>query len=554
MDRSTLFSDARAWLAQDPDPETRQALSDSLHAAEGGDEAAIAELESAFGDRLAFGTAGLRGEIGYGPNRMNRVLVGQAAAGFAKFLLERTEKPSIVIGYDGRHNSEAFARDTAELMAAVGIQAFLMPRMLPTPVTAFALRYLDLTAAVMVTASHNPAKDNGYKVYLGGADEGSQIISPADEQIAEKIEQIAANVSVLDLPRSDVYSLVPETVIEAYIAQTATALPTGAHDISYVYTAMHGVGWETAHALFLKAGFPEPVVVEEQRDPDPDFPTVPFPNPEEPGAMDLSFAWATEAEADLIIANDPDADRLAVAIPAGDGWRRLTGNEVGSLLGESIATKHQEGTPGALACSLVSSPILGKIAQRYGLDYAETLTGFKYVNRVPNLIFGFEEALGYLVTPQLVRDKDGVSAALAFLELAAELKAEGKTVHDALDEVVAEYGCYASDQVSVRVTDLSEIGRIMGKVRSEAPTAFAGIAVADSDDLSEGKGDWPPADVVRFWLEDGSRVIFRPSGTEPKLKVYLDVVSAEGTVEERYAAASEKLAAIKAEIQEFVAS
>ncbi len=552
-----LLTAAETWQAQDPDPDTSLELGDLITRASAGDAKANAELEARFAERLAFGTAGLRGEMGAGPNRMNRVLVSQAAAGFAAYLLDTFEQPTIVIGFDGRYKSLDFAKDTAEIMAAAGVRALLMPRELPTPVTAFALRHLDLSAAVMVTASHNPGKDNGYKVYLGGADAGSQIISPTDQVIAGYIDDIALNVKVQDIPRSEDYDLVSEAVIDAYVDETVATLAPGPREINFVYTAMHGVGWEVAARVFTDAGFALPTIVAEQISPDPAFPTVPFPNPEEPGAMDLSFALARQIDAELIIANDPDADRLAVAIPdlsVEAGWRRLTGNEVGALLGEHIASVlPAEDRPGkTLAQSLVSSPLLGRIAERYGLGYVQTLTGFKFVNRVPGLIFGYEEALGYLVDPDLVRDKDGVSAAAAFLVYAAALKAKGKTVADALDDIVDAYGRYDSDQVSLRVDDLSQIARIMRGLRENPPTEFAGISVSRTDDLLTGFEDLPASDVLRYYLTDGSRVIFRPSGTEPKLKVYLDVASVDGTRAERYAGAAHKLAELRAAVTAIV--
>jgi len=337
----TTLDDAKAWRDQDPDPVTRAELEALIADAETGDAAAVAALRDRFDSRLAFGTAGLRGELGAGPNRMNRVLVSQAAAGFARFLVGRESHPSVVIGYDGRVNSDVFARDTAELMAGAGVRAILLPRALPTPVLAFAVRHLGASAGVMVTASHNPPRDNGYKVYLGGRDQGSQIVAPVDGEIHEAILQVATTTSIDQLPRSTDFETAGEEVVDAYVAATVSLVPRGEGapartTVPFVYTAMHGVGWEVARRVFLDAGLGEPTVVAEQIEPDGAFPTVAFPNPEEPGAMDLSYATATRAGAQLIIANDPDADRLAVAIPdasAEAGWRRLTGNEVGALLG-----------------------------------------------------------------------------------------------------------------------------------------------------------------------------------------------------------------------------
>ncbi|QXE28990.1 phospho-sugar mutase [Microbacterium paraoxydans] len=523
------LAQARAWLRQDPDPQTRDELAGIVTRAASGDEAAVAELDDRFGSRLAFGTAGLRGALGAGSNRMNRVLVSQAAAGFAAYLRERAAgaTPTVVIGYDGRRNSRVFAQDSAELFAGAGLRAILLPRLLPTPVLAFAVRHLGADAGVMVTASHNPPDDNGYKVYLGGADAGSQIVAPADAEIAAHIQRVADSGDVRALPRSTAYETAGEDLVQAYVAATAAVAPApaGARRLRWVYTAMHGVGWETVARILDAAGYPRPIVVDEQLHPDATFRTVSFPNPEEPGAMDLAFARARRAKADFILANDPDADRLAVAIPdetSADGWRRLTGNEVGLLLG-ARAARAADGTPGAsLACSLVSSPGLGAIAAQHGLDFHETLTGFKWISRAPGIVFGFEEALGYLVNPETVRDKDGISAAVAVLGLAAEAQERGLTLADLVREVGDTYGHFASAQVSVRVADLSLIGTVMLSLRSLPPTQIAGRSIASAEDLLQSAPGQPSGDVLRYRLSDGSRVIVRPSGTEPKLKVYID--------------------------------
>lgn len=563
-DTPELLAEARAWMAQDPDPETRDELDALIVAAEAGSAEAIADLHSRFDERLAFGTAGLRGAIAAGPNRMNRVLVAQAAAGFARWLLEHAEggTPSVVIGYDGRKNSDVFARDTAELMAGAGIRAVLLPRLLPTPVLAFAVRHLDVSAGVMVTASHNPPNDNGYKVYLGGEDNGSQIVSPVDAEIAAHILEVAQG-SVADLPRSDRYEIAPDDVEQAYIdATVAVAVTETPRDVvSFVYTAMHGVGWRTAREVFARAGFASPTPVSAQIDPDPAFPTVAFPNPEEPGAMDLSFQTAREAGADLVIANDPDADRLAVAVPdpaSPDGYRRLSGNEVGALLGwraAEIAVERadERGAFGTLACSVVSSPALAAVAHAYRLDFADTLTGFKWVSRAPGLVYGYEEALGYLVNPDTVRDKDGISAAVALLDLANGLAADGVTIAGRLEAFAERFGFFASDQISLRVTDLSRIGEIMAALRSTPPSHLGEVRVTQIDDLRDGFGGLPPSDVLRILLEDGSRVMVRPSGTEPKLKIYIDASSDEGTVDERRQTATARVAALAEAMRSLVA-
>jgi phosphomannomutase len=558
-DVERLAEAAVAWMAQDPDAETRAELASLLESVGSSDPGALAELRSRFGERLAFGTAGLRGELAAGPNRMNRVLVGQAAAGLAAFLLERAHpgtRPSIVIGYDGRKNSRVFAIDTAEIMAGAGVRAVLLPRLLPTPLVAFAVRDLGVSAGVMVTASHNPPRDNGYKVYLGDADEGSQIVPPADAEIAAHILRVAAEVALPDVPRSQEYELADEGVVDRYVAATAalasaSATPGAAsatvHSPRVVYTAMHGVGWETMARVLDAAGLPRPELVPAQIAPDPDFPTVSFPNPEEPGALDLSYAAARAAAADLIVANDPDADRLAVAIPdqrEAEGYRRLTGNEVGQLLGwqaaEAAAARPGGAADATLACSIVSSPALGVVAEAYGLEWVETLTGFKWVSRAPGLVFGYEEALGYLVNPETVRDKDGISAAIAFLSLARELAASGRTVADRLDEFSERFGHYGSAQISLRVTDLAEIDRVMTRLRTSPPSDIGGLRVERIDDLDRPDGAVPASNVLRISLP-GARVMVRPSGTEPKLKIYLDAWSTEGGLGERHDAVVERL-------------
>ena len=565
MSDSELLEAARAWIAQDPDAETRAELSALIDGAAAGDPSSLDDLRDRFESRLAFGTAGLRGEIAAGPNRMNRVLVSQAAAGLAAYLLERAvegDSTSVVIGYDGRKNSAVFATDTAEIMAGAGIRAILLPRLLPTPLVAFAVRHLDVSAGVMVTASHNPPNDNGYKVYLGGADQGSQIVSPADAEIAEQILRVAAEENVLELPRSDAYEIAPESVVDAYVAQTAALAARPTVQPKVVYTAMHGVGWQTFRSVLEAAGFDEPTVVRQQIDPDSAFPTVSFPNPEEPGALDLAFQTAREVDADLVIANDPDADRLAIAIRDSSSpatFRALTGNEVGALLGWRAAelldaAAHDEQTAsGTLACSIVSSPALRAVAAAYGLEFAETLTGFKWVSRTPELAFGFEEALGYLVNPSTVRDKDGISAALALLDLASGLAARGLTLDDQLDAFSMRFGHFASGQVSVRVTDLSQITRVMARLRAEPPAEIGGIRVSSIDDLLGTDGALPTSDVLRIHLDDGSRVMVRPSGTEPKLKVYLDTQSSDGTLEERRATAVAALEQLEEGVRTLIA-
>ncbi|GAA1883620.1 phospho-sugar mutase [Streptantibioticus ferralitis] len=514
---------ARAWLAEDPDPETRAELAALIDA---GTPEAEVEIAERFSGTLQFGTAGLRGELGAGPMRMNRAVVIRAAAGLTAYLKAQGHtKGLVVIGYDARHKSYDFARDTAAVVTGAGLRAALLPGPLPTPVLAFAIRELGAAAGVMVTASHNPPQDNGYKVYLG---DGSQIVPPADAGIAAEIAAIGA---LAEVPLADGgWQTLDESIVEAYLDRAATVVaPGGPRDVSVVYTPMHGVGRDVLTAAFARAGFPAPAVVPQQAEPDPDFPTVAFPNPEEPGAMDLAFAHARAEAPDIVIANDPDADRCAVAVPdaaAASGWRMLRGDEVGALLAAHLVRR---GATGTLAASIVSSSLLSRIAAAAGLPYEDTLTGFKWIARVPGLRYGYEEALGYCVDPEGVRDKDGVTAALVAAELAAGLKAEGRTLTDLLDELAVEHGLHATDQLSVRVADLALIADAMARLREQPPAELAGLAVTSAEDLSQGSDRLPPTDGLRYHLAgngtvSSARVIVRPSGTEPKLKCYLEVV------------------------------
>ncbi|WP_181802441.1 phospho-sugar mutase [Streptomyces shenzhenensis] len=506
-----LIARARTWQAEDPDPETRDELAKLIDAGD------LTELSARFSGTLQFGTAGLRGELGAGPMRMNRSVVIRAAAGLAAYLKNHGHGTgTVVIGYDARHKSADFAHDTAAVMTGAGLKAVVLPRPLPTPVLAFAIRHLGAVAGVEVTASHNPPRDNGYKVYLG---DGSQIVPPADAEISAEIQAVT---TLHDVPRPDTgWETLDDTVLEAYLARTDAVLAPGSpRTARTVYTAMHGVGRDTLLAAFARAGFPAPILVAEQADPDPDFPTVAFPNPEEPGAMDLAFAKARETDPDLIIANDPDADRCAAAVKDNGAWRMLRGDEVGSLLAAHLVRR---GATGVFAESIVSSSLLGRIAEQAGLPYEETLTGFKWIARVDGLRYGYEEALGYCVDPDGVRDKDGITAALLITELASVLKEEGRTLLDLLDDLAVEHGLHATDQLAVRVQDLSVIARAMRRLREHPPAELAGLPVTKAEDLTQGTDRLPPTDGLRYTLT-GARVIVRPSGTEPKLKCYLEVV------------------------------
>ena len=540
-DVDVVLDRARSWAAADPDEETRAELEALIEDVGAGSDPA--DLIDRFHGTLEFGTAGLRGALGAGPNRMNRVVVTRAAAGLASYLREQGASGGVVIGYDARHNSEVFARDTAEVMTGAGFTAHLMPRPLPTPLLAFSIRELGCVAGVMVTASHNPPQDNGYKVYLG---DGSQIVPPADAEISR---HIAAIGRLSDVPRGEPGTVLGEDIVDRYLDTVADLAGDGPRDLRTVYTPLHGVGGTSVLQVLETAGFDAPQVVEQQEQPDPDFPTVSFPNPEEPGAMDLAMALAERTDADLVVANDPDADRCAAAVPGLHGWRMLRGDEVGALLAHHLLRSGRKGT---YAASIVSSSLLGKQAAAAGQGYVETLTGFKWISRVPDLAFGYEEALGYCVDPEHVRDKDGVSALLMVCELAAQAKADGRSLTDLLDDIALEHGLHATDQLSLRVSDPSLIARAMQRLRDTPPTELGGLAVQQVEDLTAGTADLPPTDGLRYRLADGARVIVRPSGTEPKIKAYLEVVltvDPEDGVEAARIAAAGRLDALRNDVK-----
>jgi phosphomannomutase len=587
---------AERWLAEDPDPDTRAELRALLDAED------RAELAARFGGRLEFGTAGLRGPLGAGPTRMNRVVVRRTAAGLAAYLRAASATGPVLVGYDARHKSADFATDSAAVLAGAGFDVRVLPRPLPTPVLAFGVRRLRACAGVMVTASHNPPQDNGYKVYLGGAvapggaaGDGAQIVPPADLAIEAAIEAVGPLAGV---PLSDGWTTLGEDLLESYLDSVAAVPRTPHRELTVAATALHGVGGAVLAAAFRRAGFAEPAAVAEQAMPDPDFPTVPFPNPEEPGATDLLLDLARRIGADIAIANDPDADRCAVAccIPvpwagahpagAGDtqpagagggrpgtgdtqsagadggrpgtgdtrpagaggdrgpgagGGRLLRGDEVGVLLADHLM---RSGVRGSYVTTVVSSSMLGAMCAARGLGYAQTLTGFKWIVRgAPDLVFGYEEALGYAAAPDLVRDKDGISAALLVADLAASLRASGRTLLDRLDELAQEFGLYATDQLSVRLTDPAEISAAMARLRAAPPAALLGTPVTTIEDLL------PESDVL-IVRADGCRVVVRPSGTEPKLKAYLEVVvpvAASSTVDAARQVAADRLAALRTE-------
>ncbi|GAB3820148.1 phospho-sugar mutase [Tessaracoccus terricola] len=512
-----VLAQARDWLAEDPDPDTVAELQALLSAAEGGDEAAVAELQVAFAGPLEFGTAGLRGRIGPGPGQMNRVVVGQAAAGFAAWLTRQgLAGGKVLIGYDARRKSDEFARETAEVFAGQGFEPILTDRPTPTPVVAFGIQHLGCVAGIVVTASHNPPADNGYKVYLG---DGSQIIPPVDGEISDCIRKVTPQL-LRAMERVGGYEQIGDELLAAYVARAATLVPGEApRDVVWVHTAMHGVGAAPMRAVAEGAGFPAPLEVAQQAEPDAEFPTVAFPNPEEKGAIDLALALAEERGADVVVANDPDADRCAVAAVVDGSWRMLTGDELGGLLGDYAIRR---GVPGRFANSVVSSTLLRDLATAAGREHRTTLTGFKWIGRVPDLAFGYEEAIGYCCDSAAVPDKDGLTAALTVLRLVAELKSQGRTLADRLDEISANHGLHATSQLSVRVEELSVIADAMARLRADPPAELLGEPVTVVD-LAAGSEALPATDAVEL---TGRRlhVVARPSGTEPKLKCYLELV------------------------------
>ncbi|MFB9166320.1 phospho-sugar mutase [Arthrobacter psychrochitiniphilus] len=585
---AALQAAAQQWAAHDPDAGTAAQLQSLIN-----DPNGAAELADSFDGNLQFGTAGLRATMGPGPNRMNRMVVRRAAAGVAAHLLALAEqpletgqhtemkqsleaghptqemdsavaspatnppeasqtaavtspyRPRAVVGFDARYNSRDFAQETAAIFTAAGIETFILPTPLPTPVLAYAVRALECDAGIMVTASHNPAQDNGYKVYLGGRAvvpeaRGVQIVAPHDALIATQISHVSDTASFGDTSGIAMaeggWNVLGEDFVDGYraaVAGLADPATFPARQLRIVHTSMHGVGDEMARAVFASAGFTDLHTVPEQAAPNPDFPTVSFPNPEEEGAMDMAFALAKEVGADLVIANDPDADRVAVGAldPATGEWHQFHGDQVGALLGSHLvsrggrlqATQSGAGAP-VYANSIVSSRLLAKIAATAGYEHVRTLTGFKWISRVPGLGFGYEEALGYCVAPELVRDKDGISAGLLIAEMAAGLKAVGRTLFDVLDILALAHGLHASTQISIRVEDPAGIKNMMATLREQPPTVLDGSAVIELTDLAQGSADLPATDGLAYLTENDTRVIVRPSGTEPKLKCYLEVV------------------------------
>lgn len=593
--KDELRSTVRRWIQLDPDPATRGELSSLLTRAEGSDAEAADQLARLFAGRLAFGTAGLRAELGPGPLRMNRLVVRQTAAGLLRHAEEKLAEADgdaagarrIVIGYDARHQSDEFAAETAQIFAAAGWEVHAFDRPGPTPLLARQVLVRDASVGVMVTASHNPPRDNGYKVYLGGVlsrllephgrGAGAQITAPVDTQIAATIAAVVAEEFAGDLEvRPAAAPQMPEGTLPidddaraAYREEALELLDPAEfphRDLTVVYTAMHGVGGEMVTELLGKGGFARVVPVAEQLDPDPDFPTADFPNPEEPGALDLALQAAAEHDADLVLANDPDADRLSAAVvdPATGRWRQLSGDEMGALFGAHLLRRGPlrgaaDGAAPVMANSIVSSRLLERLCEVRGVGHSATLTGFKWLARVEHMSFGYEEAIGFNVDPTHVKDKDGVSAALIFAELVADLKARGSSAVDALDEIAAEAGVFVTDQVTIRVDDLSQLGEVTAGLRAEPPAEIAGAAVVEALDLTRDPlpggvlDEATVTDALIYLTAQGDRVIVRPSGTEPKVKCYLEAVADTPGVDsstEAIAEARQRAAARLGELRE----
>jgi phosphomannomutase len=503
---------AERWIADDVDPRAQDELRELLDSP---------ELADRMSGMPRFGTAGLGAPVRAGANGMNRAVVVRTTAGVASWLVQQGLGGGIVVvGRDARHGSEDFAEDAAGVLSAVGFDVRVLPEPLPTPVVAHAARALDAVAGIQITASHNPPQDNGFKLYLGG---GVQLVGPADTEIEAAIAKTPAANAV---SRKQNWTVL-ESGHEDYLARVS-ALPRGGdREVRVAATALHGVGAKTLRRALQRAGFDDVHFVASQSEPDPDFPTVGFPNPEEPGATDELLRLAEDINADLAIALDPDADRCALGVREAGTWRMLRGDETGVLLAWHVLSTLDESAPDPLvATTIVSSSMLRSIAAEFGVRYAETLTGFKWLVRAGDgegtgLVYAYEEALGHSVDPDRVRDKDGISAAVLACDLTASLLASGDHLLDLLDELSTEHGVHQTGQVSVRVTDLAVIPRIMERLRGEPPQELAGTAVRTRDLL-------PDTDALVVTGDGGLRVVIRPSGTEPKLKCYLQVVEQVG--------------------------
>ena len=553
-----LLERARQWASHDPDPATASALSADIEAAQRGDEEAAARVGAAMNGPLQFGTAGLRGTVGPGESRMNLAVVIRATAGLCEVVKRHaTGTPTLVVGCDARYGSSEFATAACRVASAAGVRVLALPQANPTPLTSFSMLHFDADAGVMVTASHNPAPDNGYKVYLGGTvaqgdGRGVQIVPPFDAEIAAAIE-VAPPADEVPMDDDLIEAVDPREEYVVCASALASGEASARENLRIVLTAMHGVGAAITSRVLAEAGFSNVSLVAAQADPDPDFPTVPFPNPEEAGALDMAIEQARAEDADLIIAVDPDADRCALAVPdprAEAGWTPLSGDQIGCLLGEFLASR---GLTGSLANSIVSSRLLARIAHAHGLEHHTTLTGFKWIARAPQLAFGYEEAIGFCPNPSVARDKDGIATSVVAASLFAALKAEGRTAWDELDRLAHAHGLHVTGPLTFRVEEIEQIATGMARLRAQPPSVLAGSPVVEVSDLAEGYRGLPPTDGVLVLTEAGDRVIARPSGTEPKLKCYLEVILPAPEAEPvPWDAAYERLELIKREFGQII--
>ncbi len=533
---------AKSWAEHDPDSNTKNMILKLI------EDNNLVELNKIFSGDLEFGTAGLRAEIGPGQSRMNRAVVIRATHGLCQYLIKKypNKKPKLIVGNDARHMSDEFAVDVCQVAASLGLEVYKLPTKIPTPVLAFGVRHIKADAGVMITASHNPPLDNGYKVY----DEfGAGIIPPMDKEIASLIK-LAPFAD--EIEKSDNYKQID--LVEQYVERISQVISNKYGDLKVAYTPMHGVGQETFDRCMKKVGFSKSFDVLEQTKPNPDFPTVSFPNPEEKGAMDLLLALAKSKNADIAIANDPDADRCALAVKDKGNWKVLTGDEIGYLITWWILKKAElenKKLSGKIAASIVSSSLVPKMAKNNLLTGTTTLTGVKWMGHIENLIFGYEEAIGYCVDPEFVRDKDGVATALLLVELFSYLKSQNLEATDILNEIYEDYGVHVTKQVSFRFDSVEKAKEITIKLTTNAPKEIDEFVIEKVEDMNNGIDNLPASSGVRLTFNNG-RMIIRPSGTEPKLKCYLEVFTSTGDVAINLEKANQRINKLAEKMQELL--
>ena len=533
---------AKSWAEHDPDSNTKNMILKLI------EDNNLVELNKIFSGDLEFGTAGLRAEIGPGQSRMNRAVVIRATYGLCQYLIKKypNKKPKLIVGNDARHMSDEFAVDVCQVASSLGLEVYKLPTKIPTPVLAFGVRHIKADAGVMITASHNPPLDNGYKVY----DEfGAGIIPPMDKEIASLIK-LAPFAD--EIEKSDNYKQID--LIEQYVERISQVISNKYGDLKVAYTPMHGVGQETFDRCMKKVGFSKSFDVLEQTKPNPDFPTVSFPNPEEKGAMDLLLALAKSKNADIAIANDPDADRCALAVKDKGNWKVLTGDEIGYLITWWILKKAElenKKLSGKIAASIVSSSLVPKMAKNNLLTGTTTLTGVKWMGHIENLIFGYEEAIGYCVDPEFVRDKDGVATALLLVELFSYLKSQNLEATDILNEIYEDYGVHVTKQVSFRFDSVEKAKEITIKLTTNAPKEIDEFVIEKVEDMNNGIDNLPASSGVRLTFNNG-RMIIRPSGTEPKLKCYLEVFTSTGDVAINLEKANQRINKLAEKMQELL--